>query len=120
LVTTHGATLARKCASGQSPDGIDDGIEIFVMWMREVCVSATWGIFRRNWINFLYEDEGVVVSGPSCFLTVDVGLASVPQKPVMTNYDSISPETILPSVRIFIRLTQYFQKVSLLHIRNWP
>ena len=34
---------------------------VFVFWMRELCARSNWTTFSRNWINFLYEDEGCIV-----------------------------------------------------------
>jgi hypothetical protein len=34
---------------------------ITVFWMREHAVESSWDAFTRNWINFLYEDEGCIV-----------------------------------------------------------
>jgi hypothetical protein len=29
--------------------------------MREIAIETTWSIFLKHWINFLFEDEGVIV-----------------------------------------------------------
>ena len=34
---------------------------VTVFWMRELAVESSWEVFTRNWINFLYEDEGCIV-----------------------------------------------------------
>ncbi|KLU05959.1 hypothetical protein RISK_001810 [Rhodopirellula islandica] len=34
---------------------------ITIFWMREHAVESSWDAFTRNWINFLYEDEGCIV-----------------------------------------------------------
>ena len=38
---------------------LDQNVTVF--WMREFAVESTWDAFTRNWINFLYEDEGCIV-----------------------------------------------------------
>lgn len=35
--------------------------EILFFWMQEIAIKTTWQIFTRNWINFLYEDEGCIL-----------------------------------------------------------
>jgi hypothetical protein len=37
----------------------DDKIILF--WMKERAVEITWSIFKKYWINFLFEDEGVII-----------------------------------------------------------
>lgn len=38
--------------------------EVIVFWMREHAIRTIWSTFRDHWINFLYEDEGVLVVLP--------------------------------------------------------
>ncbi len=38
--------------------------EIFFFWMKELALKTTWQIFCRNWMNFLYEDEGCILIIP--------------------------------------------------------
>ena len=47
---------------------IDLAQTVTIFWMREHAISSSWGAFTRNWINFLYEDEGCIVV-PSVSLT---------------------------------------------------
>ncbi len=35
--------------------------QIFLFWMKEIAAETTWDIFCKFWINFLYEDEGVIL-----------------------------------------------------------
>ncbi len=35
---------------------------VYFFYMREHCIETTWGVFCRNWINFLYEDEGCILT----------------------------------------------------------
>jgi hypothetical protein len=37
---------------------------IYVFWSRSTAVRTTQSILARNWINFLYEDEGVIIRSP--------------------------------------------------------
>lgn len=39
----------------------DDDAVVYVCWSRFSCVETTNGVFARNWINFLYDDEGVLL-----------------------------------------------------------
>lgn len=34
---------------------------VWFFWMKESGVKTKWGVFLRNWINFLYEDEAPVL-----------------------------------------------------------
>ncbi|MBM7870717.1 late competence protein required for DNA uptake (superfamily II DNA/RNA helicase) [Clostridium pascui] len=34
---------------------------IFILYMKEISIETTWSIFLKHWINFLFEDEGVIV-----------------------------------------------------------
>jgi len=38
--------------------------ELYVFWMKEVGLKTNWDVFCRNWINFLYEDEGCILVLP--------------------------------------------------------
>jgi hypothetical protein len=38
---------------------------LYIFWMRETGVATNWGVFCRNWSNFLYEDEGCILILPS-------------------------------------------------------
>jgi len=38
----------------------EDEIVLF-FWMKKYAVETKWGVFLRNWINFLYEDEAPVL-----------------------------------------------------------
>ncbi|MEO9591706.1 DUF2947 family protein [Rhodopirellula bahusiensis] len=40
---------------------IDLTQSVTVFWMREHAIESSWDAFTRNWINFLYEDEGCIV-----------------------------------------------------------
>ncbi|CAH0525758.1 DUF2947 family protein [Vibrio hippocampi] len=44
--------------------GIPDNSTLIVFWMREIGLKTSWGVFRRNWGNFLYEDEGCILVLP--------------------------------------------------------
>ena len=35
--------------------------ELRVFWMREIGARTNWDTFTRNWMNFLYEDEGSII-----------------------------------------------------------
>ena len=39
--------------------------EVLVFWMREHAIRTIWSSFSSHWINFLYEDEGVIVLLPT-------------------------------------------------------
>jgi hypothetical protein len=39
--------------------------EVFIFWMREHAVRTVWSTLLDHWINFLYEDEGVLVVTPT-------------------------------------------------------
>ncbi|MDH5731074.1 MAG: DUF2947 domain-containing protein [Gammaproteobacteria bacterium] len=44
--------------------GIPDGSTLIVFWMKEIGLKTNWGVFRKNWGNFLYEDEGCILVLP--------------------------------------------------------
>lgn len=35
--------------------------EIILFWMKERAVEIKWSVFKKYWINFLFEDEGVII-----------------------------------------------------------
>ena len=37
---------------------------IIVFWMKEIGLYTSWEVFRNNWGNFLYEDEGCILVVP--------------------------------------------------------
>ena len=41
--------------------GIPDESALFVFWMKEIGLKTNWGVFRMNYGNFLYEDEGCIL-----------------------------------------------------------
>ena len=45
-------------------DASDDS-SVHILYMREHCVTTLWTTFCDHWINFLYEDEGVILLLPS-------------------------------------------------------
>jgi hypothetical protein len=45
--------------------GIPSDSLLYVFWMRETGVVTNWGVFCRNWSNFLYEDEGCILVLPN-------------------------------------------------------
>lgn len=49
--------------SDSVPINTDETIWFF--WMEESGVETTWGVFSRNWINFLYEDEAPILYCPA-------------------------------------------------------
>ncbi|MHC4690977.1 MAG: DUF2947 family protein [Planctomycetota bacterium] len=76
-----------NCFEDWNNNNIDDFKEILLslgiplespvlfFWMKEVGAKTTWQIFARNWINFLYEDEGCIVVLPEhdCSLILSNG-----------------------------------------------
>ena len=38
--------------------------EIFFFWMKETGIRTTRSVFCRNWMNFLFEDEGCILVSP--------------------------------------------------------
>jgi len=44
--------------------GVPIDSEVYFFWMKEIGVKTKWQIFARNWINFLYEDEGCILVVP--------------------------------------------------------
>jgi hypothetical protein len=44
--------------------GVPADSTVCFFWMKEIGLKTTWQIFARNWINFLYEDEGCIVVVP--------------------------------------------------------
>jgi len=44
--------------------GIPDEAELFVFWMKETGIKTNWAVFRDNWGNFLFEDEGCILVLP--------------------------------------------------------
>ncbi len=44
--------------------GIPEKSTLFVFWMKEAGLKTNWGVFLRNWGNFLYEDEGCILVFP--------------------------------------------------------
>ena len=48
---------------------------IHFFWMKEAGITTKWHIFAKNWINFLYEDEGCIVVIPEqqCALVLSTG-----------------------------------------------
>ena len=41
--------------------GIPEEDTLFVFWMKEIGLKTNWGIFCKNWGNFLFEDEGCIL-----------------------------------------------------------
>ncbi len=58
--TNNVAPMAEILGSMRAPEN-----EVLVFWGREIGVRTTNGVFARRWLNFLYEDEGVLVVSPS-------------------------------------------------------
>lgn len=48
----------------KSEFGVPSSERVLVFWMREHCVETVWSTFCDHWINFLYEDEGVMILFP--------------------------------------------------------
>jgi hypothetical protein len=44
--------------------GIPEDSTLYVFWMKELGLKTVWSVFRRNWGNFLYEDEGCILVFP--------------------------------------------------------
>lgn len=44
--------------------GIPEKSTLFVFWMKEIGLKTNWGVFCKNWGNFLYEDEGCILVLP--------------------------------------------------------
>ncbi|GHA16451.1 hypothetical protein GCM10008090_27830 [Arenicella chitinivorans] len=44
--------------------GIPTDSALYIFWMKEVGVKTNWGVFIKNWSNFLYEDEGCILVLP--------------------------------------------------------
>lgn len=55
-------TTFAECLSGLA-DLPDDEIIVF-FWCREAGLETTWGVFLKNWINFLYDDEAPILMCP--------------------------------------------------------
>ena len=57
--------------------GVPIDSEVYFFWMKEIGVKTKWQIFARNWINFLYEDEGCILVVPEskCSLVLSNGRA---------------------------------------------
>lgn len=41
--------------------GIPEESTLIVFWMKETGLKTNWGVFRKNWGNFLYENEGCIL-----------------------------------------------------------
>lgn len=41
--------------------GMSNDDEVIIFWMKEIAATMPWYVFYENWINFLYEDEGVIL-----------------------------------------------------------
>jgi hypothetical protein len=43
---------------------LPDNEPVVFFWYKESGIETTWGVFLRNWINFLYDDESPVLICP--------------------------------------------------------
>ena len=48
----------------KSEFGVSPAETVLVFWMKEHCVETVWSTFCDHWVNFLYEDEGVMILFP--------------------------------------------------------
>jgi len=53
-------------------DLLEDEIIVY-FWSRGCGVETTWGVFLRNWINFLFEDEAPILLCPCTRFSVMFG-----------------------------------------------